>query len=146
LTRLFLCDHSPYISRMKFIVLVLLLILPACIKDETVSGYTDTETVWRLVEIDGIATDQTVTIQFPEEGRFTGQAPCNRYFGAQTVPYPWFKAETIGSTKMACPDLAAKVAYFKALTAMTLIKVSGDSLLLTNDAGGSLFFEAQKGI
>jgi len=136
-----------YTGLMKYVPIVLALALSGCFKDETVSGYTDTETVWKLAEIDGVATDQTVTLRFPEEGRITGQGPCNRYFAAQTVPYPWFKAEAIGSTKMACPNLDKEAAYFAALSSMSLIEVSGDRLLLTNeDSTSSLFFKAHKSV
>ena len=131
---------------MKLLPMIFALALTGCIKDETVSGYSNTDTVWRLVEIDGAATSEIVTLQFPEKGRISGKAPCNRYFGAQTVPYPWFKAEAVGSTKMACPNLSAEAAYFSALQDMSLAEVSGDTLILSNDAGRSLVFKAQDSI
>jgi len=111
-----------------------------------VSGYSDPKTIWRLIEIDGAAAADVVTLQFPEEGRISGKGPCNRYFGAQTVPYPWFKAEAIGSTKMACPNLASESTYFSALQNMSLAEVAGDTLILSNDAGRTLVFKAQDSI
>ena len=132
-----------YTGLMKYVPIVLALALSGCFKDETVSGYTDTETVWKLAEIDGVATDQTVTLRFPEEGRITGQGPCNRYFAAQTVPYPWFKAGPIGSTKRACPDLKAETLFFQTLAKMTLSEVAGDTLILSNDDGAQMVFRAK---
>ncbi|WP_420861443.1 META domain-containing protein [Algirhabdus cladophorae] len=131
---------------MRIFLPFVLILLSGCFKDETISGFTDTTTVWQLVEIDGNRTEGPVTLEFPEEGRIAGKGPCNRYFASQTAPYPWFEVSAIGSTKMACPNLRAEAAFFSTLQAMTLIEVSGDTLLLSNDSGGSMVFEAQEGV
>jgi len=127
---------------MRVLLILLTSLLAACGPDETISGYAGTDTVWTLQELDGNPFPHRATLSFPEEGRVSGQAPCNRYFGAQTAPYPWFKAEGLGSTKMACPALAQEQAFFDALSAMTLAEVSGPVLILSNDAGREMVFAA----
>lgn len=116
--------------------------LSACRADETVAGHGASGRTWTLAELDNMPFTARATLTFPETGRIAGQAPCNRYFATLTVPYPWFKAEAIGATRMACPDLAAESAYLAALGEMTLSEVLGDVLILRDDAGRSMVFKA----
>ncbi|WP_377510963.1 META domain-containing protein [Octadecabacter sp. R77987] len=127
---------------MRLLPLVLITTLAGCWGDETISGYADPDREYRLIELDGTAFDARATIQFSEEGRVTGQAPCNRYFAAQTVPYPWFNVENIGATRMACPDLDTEARFFAALEEMSLAEVLGDTLILRNDAGREMVFKS----
>ncbi|PTX57292.1 heat shock protein HslJ [Litoreibacter ponti] len=126
---------------MRLICLITLSLLGYC-KDETVSGYAGTETIWLLQSIDEASFPARATLTFPEEGRIAGDGPCNRFFATQTVPYPWFEIGPIGSTKRACPALAAEQAYFKALANMTLAEVAGTTLILSNPDGGQMVFTA----
>jgi len=125
------------------LVLLALSILGYC-KDETVSGHGGGAATWTLQSIDGTPFDARATLTFPEEGALGGEAPCNRYSGRQTLPYPWFRAENLFTTRRACPDLAAETAYLRALEDMTLVEVAGDTLLLTNDAGREMVFRARR--
>ena len=111
--------------------------------DETISGYADTMATYHLMTIDGAAFEAQATIRFPEEGQITGNGPCNRYSATQSVPYPWFEPGPILATKRACPELAAGGAFFSALAEMTLAEVQGPVLILTNDAGREMVFEAK---
>lgn len=111
--------------------------------DETLSGYGASETQWVLQEIDGTPFDARAILEFPEEGVLRGQAPCNTFQGAQTVPYPWFQAEDIAVTRMACPDLEAEAMFLTTLQEMTLAEVGTDTLFLSNDAGRKMVFSAQ---
>ncbi|WP_371225485.1 META domain-containing protein [Roseovarius sp. 2305UL8-3] len=131
---------------MRALVLSLCAVLTvsACEADETISGHGGAGHIWILQEIDGQAFDAQATIEFPEEGKITGQGPCNRFSATQSVPYPWFEAGPIMATKMACPDLAAEQVFFTALAEMTLSEVAGDTLILSNDAGRDMVFKAQK--
>lgn len=126
---------------MKHYALIALTLLAAC-KDETISGYAAEGAVWTLETVNGTAFIARATITFPEAGKIAGQAPCNSYFGDQIAPYPWFSAQGIGSTKMACPDLEAETQYFKALEAMTLSETVGATLILSNETGGEMVFKA----
>ena len=81
---------------------------------------------------------------FGEHGEITGNAPCNRYFGKQTAPYPWFSAKNIGATRRACPELDLEAAYLTALSEMTLSEVAGDTLILSNDLGREMVFKSTR--
>ena len=117
------------------------LALAAC-RDETVAGYGALGATWQLTELDGAPFAAKATLQFDQEGNLTGDAPCNRYFGKQLAPYPWFQAQDIGATRRACPALEQETKYLGALAEMTLSEVSGDTLILSNDAGREMVFKA----
>ena len=111
--------------------------------DETVSGYADSDAVYSLTEFDGAAFSSTATITFPEAGRVAGEAPCNLWSATQSAPYPWIELGPIAATRRACPDLEAETMFFEALGAMTIAEVSGDVLILSNDGGRSMVFQAR---
>lgn len=118
--------------------------LTQCQGDETVTSYGAAEAVWQLAELDGQPFKAQATLILPDEGKLLGEAPCNAYSGAQTAPYPWFTVENIVATRRACADLESETAYFEALEQMTLSEVSGETLILSNDAGREMVFTAQK--
>lgn len=124
-------------------LLLLALSMTACQADETISGYSDTDAVWVLTEMNGKAPNSTVTLAFPDQGKIAGRAPCNRYFGAQTKPLPWFETGPIASTKMACPNLDEEQQYFQALGKAALAEVSKTTLILSDDTGPILTFKRQ---
>jgi heat shock protein HslJ len=111
-------------------------------KDETVSGHGGADATWLLHSIDGTPFPSRATLTFPEEGVIAGEAPCNRYSARQTVPYPWFAAERIISTKRACPDLDSETRFLRALGDMSLAEIAGSTLILSNDAGREMVFRA----
>ncbi|MCI2399718.1 META domain-containing protein [Aliiroseovarius subalbicans] len=117
--------------------------LASCEGDETISGYSDTKVTWVLEELDGVPFTARATITFPEEGKIAGEAPCNRYFGAQTAPYPWFDVDGVGATRMACPDLDAEGRFFAALERVTLAEVAGNTLILSTEDRVEMVFKAQ---
>lgn len=117
-------------------------IVSACQADETVASYGAADREWTLVELNGAAFTARATLTFGEDGRISGQAPCNRYSGTNTVPYPWFKTGPVAATKMACPDLGAESAFFTALDGMTQSEVLEDTLVLRNEDGAEMVFKA----
>lgn len=128
---------------LPFALLSATLTLSGCFKDETLTGYGAGGVTWELTEMDGSKFPATATLRFPEKGRISGKAPCNAFNGTQSAPYPWFKAENIASTKRACPDLVLENRFFTALGAMTLAEISGDTFVLSNDAGREMVFRAK---
>nr|WP_120502596.1 META domain-containing protein [Roseovarius sp. EL26] len=122
---------------------VLLAALTQCASDETLAAYGGAEATWHLRDIDGEPSQTNATLLFPAPGVVSGSGPCNSYHGQQTAPYPWFEAKNISTTKRACPDLAAEGRYLKSLRAMTLSEIAGDTLILSNDAGREMIFQAQ---
>ena len=111
--------------------------------DETLYKYGAAGKIWLLTEVNGAPFASRATIAFGEQGKVSGQAPCNRYFAKQTEPYPWFKLGPIGATKMACADLDHENIYFAALGRMTLAEVSETTLILSNDAEDLMVFRAE---
>ena len=122
------------------ISLIILSILTACFKDETVSGQTEGADIWLLKTLNGTNVTTRITISFPEQGHIAGQAPCNQYFGLQTVPLPWFKVTELTASKMACPAFELEAQYFNLLQDMTTAEIIKDMLILRSDTGKSLMF------
>lgn len=128
---------------MRWLVLLPLLVaVAACRGDETLYAYGAADKVWRLTELNNQPVSASFTLTFPEAGKLAGTAPCNRFSGQQTVPYPWFQAENIATTKRACPALSAEVSYLAALQAASLSEVLGNTLVLSNPEGLSMVFKA----
>ncbi len=127
---------------MKLLLLIALLGLGMCGKDETVAAYGGAGQVWVLSELDGAAFEARATLSFPEPGKIAGDGPCNRYSGVMTTPYPWFDVGEVMSARMACPDLQAEAAFFEALSEMTESEVSGGTLILRNEARREMLFTA----
>jgi heat shock protein HslJ len=117
--------------------------MTACQADETISGYVDPDTIWMLTDLNGHSPKSEITLTFPEQGKIAGRAPCNRYFGPQTKPLPWFETGPIASTKMACPNLDEESQYFQTLEKSTLAEVSKTTLILSDDAGPLLTYKRQ---
>ncbi|WP_299829139.1 META domain-containing protein [uncultured Roseobacter sp.] len=130
------------VCRLGLACLVALLALSACRGDETVTAYGAADKIWRLIEIDGASAPFEATLRFPGAGQIAGDAPCNSYSGAMTVPYPWFDAQEIVATQLACPDIDAETTYLAALTEMTLSEVLGDTLILSTAEGRKMVFKA----
>ena len=127
---------------MRLILSAAVIVLSACQGDETVSAYGAAGKTWVLREIDNAPFSARATLAFPEPGQISGQGPCNGFSANLRVPYPWFDAENLVSTKTACPDLAQETRYFQSLDDMSLIEVLGDVMLLSNDAGRQMVFKA----
>ena len=116
--------------------------LLSCRGDETVTAYGAADIEWRLYELDGQPFMAQATLAFPEPGQITGSAPCNRFSGTMDAPYPWFDAQELSLTRMACKNLKDERIYIAALQDMTLSEVSGEFLILSNVEGREMLFKA----
>lgn len=123
--------------------LILTLALTGCLKDETISGRTAPSDVWVLSLIGEATVTERITIRFPEQGRVTGEAPCNSYFAEQSAPLPWIDLGPIGATRRACPTLELETRYFGLLERMALVETLGDTLLMTADDGMTLTYRLE---
>lgn len=117
-------------------------VLGGCVGDETLSGYLDRSATWKVVSIDEVAYPAVAILGFPEPGVIRGTGPCNGFSAEQTAPYPWFRLGPIRSTRKACAEMAAENDLLDALAKMTLSEVSGDVLILSNEAGRSIVLTA----
>tara|TARA_R110002096_G_scaffold14582_2_gene50618 strand:- start:32536 stop:32916 length:381 start_codon:yes stop_codon:yes gene_type:complete len=120
---------------------ILALTMTACQADETTTY--DADIVWVLTALNDAPPKSQVTLTFPKQGKIAGKAPCNRYFGTQTKPYPWFETGPIASTKMACPNLNEEINYLQTLNKATSAKVTKTTLILSNDTGALLTYKRQ---
>lgn len=127
---------------MRTVLILPLIALFQCDRDESVAGYGAADTSWRLQEIDGQAFGASAILQFPETGRIAGHAPCNSYQGVLNAPYPWFEITDLTATRAACAGLEAEGTYFAALLAMTESELSGDVLILRGSDGHEMVFKA----
>lgn len=104
---------------------------------------------WRLVRIaraDGgevrPGIGETHTLALMPEGRYGGQAHCNRFGGGYTLAGG--DAIAFGdaaTTLMACPEPSTADAYLGALGAATRFERAGDALALHTADGRTLHFE-----
>ncbi len=120
--------------------LALPIILSACLKDETVSGYADSEATYVLEELDGAAFAARATISFPKPGSVRGLGPCNRYSADQKAPYPWLDLGPIAATRATCADVAQETLFFKALAQMSQIEALDDLIILRSDGDREMVF------
>ncbi|MBW4707294.1 META domain-containing protein [Roseobacter sp. YSTF-M11] len=118
------------------------MVLAGCRQDETVSAYGASDKVWRLMEMDDQAVRYRATLTFPEPGQITGEAPCNTYTATMAVPYPWFEAGAISTTRLACPGLADETEFLSTLSDMTLSEVLGDTLILSTPEDRKMVFKS----
>jgi heat shock protein HslJ len=56
--------------------------------------------------------------------------------------YPQFDTGPIGSTRMACPEMAAETAFLTALERATAAQLTDGTLTLSNTDGLSMIFNA----
>ena len=66
-------------------------------------------TSWKLEDLGGTPAlaGVEVTLEFPEAGKASGRASCNRFMGTVEISGPSIKFGPLAATKMACIDDAA---------------------------------------
>lgn len=94
---------------------------------------------WHLVGLEGQEVPWEASLRFDGD-KVSGKAPCNRYFGTNTVALPALSLGMMGATKMACPDLAAEDAFFAALQAMQRVELDQGHLYLIGPEGRIIEF------
>ena len=95
---------------------------------------------WHLVGFEGQRAPAPLTIIFTTEGKVSGKAPCNRFFGSFTGALPEFSLSPLGATRMACDRLDVETEYFRALQVMTRAEVTDEHLFLIGPEGRVLEF------
>lgn len=128
---------------MRYLLIPILFSLTACLKDETISGFSSPDTIWHLVELGEAPVATKATLRFPAPGDVRGRGPCNAFSARQTAPYPWISLEQMIITEVACPELALEGRYIRALTAAQIVEVSGDVLILSDESGVLASFKAR---
>jgi heat shock protein HslJ len=90
-------------------------------------------TSWRLEDLGGVSALAGVeaTLEFPEAGKVSGKASCNRFFGTVEVTGQSIKFGPLAATKMACIDDAANAQekkYLEALQGAERFELDGPAL------------------
>ncbi|MFA9406759.1 MAG: META domain-containing protein [Anaerolineales bacterium] len=129
----------------KYFTLVLgslmLLVISACASPG--SNVTLTGQAWIATELDGesVLLDTTITAEFKDDGTLGGSNGCNRYNTTYTVDGDNIQINSpMASTLMACPDpvMAQEGVYMEAMEAAAKFEISGEELILFNEAGDAL--------
>ena len=111
---------------------------------DTVGEAAPTGTVWRLEAFNDAPADFGATLRFLPNDKISGAGPCNGFTARQAAPLPWIEIVDLVSTERACPEQVAEDAFFLALQSMRFAEVAGDTMLLTDDGGRSLFFRSTR--
>jgi heat shock protein HslJ len=104
---------------------------------------------WRLVTLEGrdVVAGTHVTAAFDDEGRVSGSAGCNRYFGPATVTGEQVAVGVLASTRMFCGAdgvMAQEDAYFAALGKAKAYRIVDGELRLGPEAGAvTLVYRAE---
>ncbi len=90
-------------------------------------------TAWRLDDLagKGVVAGSQATLEFPSDGRTSGNGSCNRFNGVVTIAGSSITFGGVASTKMACADNAAndqETAYFQALQDAESFELDGQTL------------------
>ena len=71
------------------------------------------------------------TFTFNDKGEVAGKGACNRIFGSYTTSKTGaLTISGIGSTRMACPDIATETAFIELLERATHYEIDGNMLLI----------------
>lgn len=98
--------------------------------------------LWALATVDGASPGYAATLDLSQEGRLTGQAPCNRYFADMSLQGEALDLGPIGATKMACEDMKGESDYFALLGQMDSLTRTEDVLTLRG-VGHEMVFAPQ---
>jgi len=107
------------------------------------SALADEAALWVLSTVDGAAVDYTATLDLSQQGRLTGQAPCNRYFADAVVEGETLTLGPIGATRMACLQIKGEADYFATLSLMDSLTQTDETLTLRG-GGHEMAFIPQK--
>jgi heat shock protein HslJ len=104
--------------------------------------------VWKLTAIQrpggaetAVALEPLYSIQFGADGRFSGQAYCNRHFGQYELRPSGAIALTGGaSTRMMCLGESIEDEFLKTLGTITNYEILAEKLILSSGGGAKLTF------
>ena len=90
-------------------------------------------TAWRLDDLagKGVVAGTQATLEFPTDGRASGNGSCNRFNGVVTIAGDTITFGGVASTKMACANDAAndqETAYFQLLQDAERYEIDGQTL------------------
>jgi len=106
-----------------------------------------TGTTWRVQSVNNgrggvqsVVAGTQLSMTFGDDGTVSGETGCNTFRGAYTVTDATIEFSPLITTRRACASEAASAqeqAFLAALGASTRYELSGDRLILRNDAGST---------
>ena len=115
------------------------IVLPA---PEPLVGTTWTlDSLYTADAVSSVIAGTTITAVFGEDGRVSGSAGCNNYFGSYTVTESSLSTSSIGSTRMNCPGtgiMQQENTYLASLGRTAGFSISGNRLSLADMHGATL--------
>ena len=118
-------------------------LLSGCQVDPTAALDSVVGPVWVVQTLDGTTFPAAATLGFSPDGRVSGKAPCNRYFGAVEITGSVMTIGPLASTKMARKNLSDDYSYLAALGSMNQLRMDSDRLILTGPTGSEMVFVLQ---
>lgn len=119
------------------------LVLAACVtpalSNDEIAGVD-----WHLVGFEGQEVAWEASLRFDGD-KVASKAPCNRWFATNAAALPAVSIQSIGATKMACPDLAAESVFFEAMQAMQRAELDQGHLYLIGPEGRIMEFAKDPG-
>ena len=97
--------------------------------------------------VSSVIAGTTITAVFDNDGKVTGSAGCNRYFGSYTATGTALSVDSVGSTKMSCtsPGVGQQESTYLALLGRTAsFSVTGNRLVLADANGTKLLSFTQE--
>jgi putative lipoprotein len=95
---------------------------------------------------EAVPAEPAYTMEFGADGRYSGQAHCNRHIGGYATPGDGRLELTAGAaTLAACPEPSIADEFLRALGAVERYELRADRLLLTYDTTGVLTFARDAG-
>ena len=132
---------------MRHLALTFLLFSAACSSSGTGGGIAPLIDVeWRVVGLTGVDAAEPdrpheASVTFRSDGRITGNAGCNGFFGDLDIGDDRVNIGPIGITEMACVDRADWFALFEVLSGELSVVVEGSTATLTSARGGTITIE-----
>ncbi|MGI5950955.1 MAG: META domain-containing protein [Brooklawnia sp.] len=128
----------------------LALLLAGCGQTATPADETSPEPIdlagthWVLSELDGesLVEGTTITAQFSDDQKVSGNAGCNQYNGSYTIDGQTITVdENVATTMMACEEsvMTQETAFLTVLIAASNITLTDEQLTLDGDQGTLLF-------
>lgn len=119
---------------MRYLFLtIILLTLGACVSTRSVYSENLIDTQW-VLEDNHLNPTNEITLRI-EEGRVSGNASCNNYFGNVIIDTATkhFSVGKLGVTRMACPKMSAENYFLKMLEKSNKYRLHHDVLELYQD-------------
>jgi heat shock protein HslJ len=100
------------------------------------------QTDWALVDTGGVTVEHEmgVFVRFAEDGKLTGHAGCNGFFGSYKIDGSTIEIGQLGATRKMCPEPVMQIEYtfMNALQNARTFGISGDQLMLYDEQDRSM--------